>query len=59
MSRRPRLAGAADKLRTVEQLRAGLDVIQSPDYPSFLAAFVRPLFQVTPLPLPIARSPEI
>ena len=45
----PILAGTADRLRTVEQLRAGLDVVQSPDYPNFLNAFVRPLFQVTPI----------
>jgi hypothetical protein len=33
----------------VEQLKAGLDVIQGTEYPNFLSAFVRPLLQVMPV----------
>ena len=40
------LVGSADRLRVVEQLKAGLDVIQGTEYPNFLSAFVRPLLQV-------------
>ena len=42
------LAGAGDRLRVVEQIKAGLDVILGSDYASFLAAFIRPLLQVRP-----------